>query len=236
MEAGGDSAFCGDRAHGAGDRHAPGTLALSGGRDTPHLGLRDAGGLDCRCSTCGCWACRAAYRCAGWPATCCRGHWGRCWSSCRPGLLMFMAHAADLVGNRAFVVKLSLIFAAGINAAVFHAGAVSHGRAVGQRRGDAGGGEAARRRCRLSYGWASSHADDCWHTSDSAAGLRARLPRLRGADRLRPLPAVLRVPGPVPAVPAAAHRVHRADGGVPGRGGARAGPHGRPDLWRAAGR
>lgn len=39
------------------------------------------------------------------------------------GLLMFMAHATDLVGNRAFALKLSLIFAAGINAAVFHAGA-----------------------------------------------------------------------------------------------------------------
>jgi hypothetical protein len=38
------------------------------------------------------------------------------------GLLMFMAHAGDFVSNRAFVVKLMLIFAAAINAAVFHLG------------------------------------------------------------------------------------------------------------------
>jgi hypothetical protein len=38
------------------------------------------------------------------------------------GLLMFMAHAQDLVGNRAFQVKLGLIFLAGLNAAAFHAG------------------------------------------------------------------------------------------------------------------
>ncbi len=39
------------------------------------------------------------------------------------GLMMFLAHATDFVTNRAFLVKLSLIFAAGINAAVFHVGA-----------------------------------------------------------------------------------------------------------------
>ena len=39
------------------------------------------------------------------------------------GLLMFMAHAQDLVGNRAFQLKLSLIMLAGINAAAFHTGA-----------------------------------------------------------------------------------------------------------------
>jgi len=39
------------------------------------------------------------------------------------GLLMFMAHASDFIGNRAFVVKLILIAAAGFNAAAFHMGA-----------------------------------------------------------------------------------------------------------------
>lgn len=39
------------------------------------------------------------------------------------GLLMFMAHAQDLVGNRAFQVKLALIMLAGFNAAAFHTGA-----------------------------------------------------------------------------------------------------------------
>lgn len=39
------------------------------------------------------------------------------------GLLMFMAHASDLIGNRAFLVKLGLILLAGVNAAVFHTGA-----------------------------------------------------------------------------------------------------------------
>jgi hypothetical protein len=38
------------------------------------------------------------------------------------GLLMFIAHAGDLIGNTAFIVKMSLLFCAGINAAVFHAG------------------------------------------------------------------------------------------------------------------
>ena len=38
------------------------------------------------------------------------------------GLLMFMAHAQDMISNRAFVLKLSLIFAAGINAVFFHLG------------------------------------------------------------------------------------------------------------------
>lgn len=39
------------------------------------------------------------------------------------GLAMFMAHASDLIGNRAFAVKLGLILLAGVNAAVFHTGA-----------------------------------------------------------------------------------------------------------------
>ena len=38
------------------------------------------------------------------------------------GLLMFIAHAGDFITNRAFVLKLSLIFAAAINAVFFHLG------------------------------------------------------------------------------------------------------------------
>ena len=38
------------------------------------------------------------------------------------GLLMFIAHADDFINNRAFVLKLTLIFAAGINAVFFHLG------------------------------------------------------------------------------------------------------------------
>lgn len=38
------------------------------------------------------------------------------------GLLMFLANATDLVANRAFVTKIALIFAAGVNAAAFYAG------------------------------------------------------------------------------------------------------------------
>lgn len=38
------------------------------------------------------------------------------------GLLLFAAHATDLVGNRAFIVKMVLLFAAAINALMFHAG------------------------------------------------------------------------------------------------------------------
>jgi hypothetical protein len=36
------------------------------------------------------------------------------------GLLMFMAHASDLVSNPAFQVKLALLLLAGLNAAIFH--------------------------------------------------------------------------------------------------------------------
>lgn len=39
------------------------------------------------------------------------------------GVLMFMTHASDFVGNRAFQVKLGLILLAGVNAAIFHTGA-----------------------------------------------------------------------------------------------------------------
>jgi hypothetical protein len=39
------------------------------------------------------------------------------------GLAMFVAHASDFIGNPVFLLKMCLIFAAGINAAVLHAGA-----------------------------------------------------------------------------------------------------------------
>jgi hypothetical protein len=38
------------------------------------------------------------------------------------GLLMFAAHAADFLVNRAFQLKMALLLAAGINAALFHTG------------------------------------------------------------------------------------------------------------------
>lgn len=38
------------------------------------------------------------------------------------GFLMFVAHAGDLIANPAFVIKMSLLFCAGLNAALFHAG------------------------------------------------------------------------------------------------------------------
>lgn len=38
------------------------------------------------------------------------------------GLLMFSAHAGDFISNRAFQVKMGLLLAAGINAAMFHTG------------------------------------------------------------------------------------------------------------------
>ncbi len=38
------------------------------------------------------------------------------------GSLLFLAHAADLIGNRVFIAKLGLIFLAGINAVMFHTG------------------------------------------------------------------------------------------------------------------
>jgi hypothetical protein len=39
------------------------------------------------------------------------------------GLMMFIAHATDFLRNPAFALKMALILAAGVNAAVFHAGA-----------------------------------------------------------------------------------------------------------------
>jgi len=38
------------------------------------------------------------------------------------GLAMFVAHAGDFIASPVFVLKLCLILAAGVNAAVFHAG------------------------------------------------------------------------------------------------------------------
>ena len=38
------------------------------------------------------------------------------------GLMMFSAHADDFITNRAFQVKMGLLLAAGINAAIFHTG------------------------------------------------------------------------------------------------------------------
>ena len=38
------------------------------------------------------------------------------------GMLMFAAHAGDFLGNRAFQLKMALLIAAGINAAIFHTG------------------------------------------------------------------------------------------------------------------
>jgi hypothetical protein len=38
------------------------------------------------------------------------------------GLAMFVAHASDFIASPVFVTKVSLIMAAGVNAAVFHAG------------------------------------------------------------------------------------------------------------------
>jgi len=40
------------------------------------------------------------------------------------GLLMFTAHASDLLGNPVFILKMGLIGAAGLNAALLHAGAM----------------------------------------------------------------------------------------------------------------
>jgi hypothetical protein len=37
------------------------------------------------------------------------------------GLAMFTAHASDFIGNSTFVLKICLIMAAGVNAAIFHA-------------------------------------------------------------------------------------------------------------------
>ena len=38
------------------------------------------------------------------------------------GLLMFSAHPQDFIGNRVFLLKMTLIMTAGLNAAIFHTG------------------------------------------------------------------------------------------------------------------
>jgi len=38
------------------------------------------------------------------------------------GLALFLARASELIGDPVFALKMTLVFAAGINAAVFHAG------------------------------------------------------------------------------------------------------------------
>jgi hypothetical protein len=48
--------------------------------------------------------------------------WGALLVIVPTGSLMFMAHATELIDNRAFVLKLTLIFAAGLNAAAFQLG------------------------------------------------------------------------------------------------------------------
>jgi hypothetical protein len=48
--------------------------------------------------------------------------WGALLVIVPTGSLMFMAHATEFIDNRAFVLKLTLIFAAGLNAAAFQLG------------------------------------------------------------------------------------------------------------------
>ena len=48
--------------------------------------------------------------------------WGALLIIVPTGTLMFITHAGEFISNRAFVLKLMLIFAAGINAAAFHLG------------------------------------------------------------------------------------------------------------------
>ena len=43
-------------------------------------------------------------------------------SAATTGSLLFLAHAADLIGNRVFIAKLALISFAGANAVMFHTG------------------------------------------------------------------------------------------------------------------
>jgi Family of unknown function (DUF6644) len=40
------------------------------------------------------------------------------------GLMMFTAHTEDFLGNRVFMLKMALIMAAGVNAALLHTGAM----------------------------------------------------------------------------------------------------------------
>lgn len=49
--------------------------------------------------------------------------WGALLVIVPTGSMMFIAHASDFISNSAFVLKLTLISAAGLNAAAFHLGA-----------------------------------------------------------------------------------------------------------------
>lgn len=69
------------------------------------------------------------------------------------GVLMFMSDAGDMAANRAFAVKLGLIFLAGCNAAVFHMGAL---RTVGHWRTGVAAPPMARLHAAMSLGlWLS---------------------------------------------------------------------------------
>jgi hypothetical protein len=48
--------------------------------------------------------------------------WGALLVIVPTGTMMFIAHASDFMSNRAFILKLTLIFAAALNAAAFHLG------------------------------------------------------------------------------------------------------------------
>ena len=50
------------------------------------------------------------------------------------GLMMFTAHATDFIASPVFVLKMCLILAAGLNAAVFHAIAFPQRGGVGRRK------------------------------------------------------------------------------------------------------
>ena len=138
------------------------------------------------------------------------------------GLLMFMAHAADFVGNRAFILKLTLIFGGGINAAVFHTGPF---RSVAQWDRGVATPPAAKLHAAASLddlGRRDRMRTTAGLPLTPRLGYAAGIPRVRRAARLRALPAVLPGAGPVPAVHPPARRLHRDDGGVPRRGAARA--------------
>ena len=78
--------------------------------------------------------------------------WGALLLIVPTGLLMFSAHASDLLVNRAFQMKLLLILAAGINAALFHAGVY---RTVGAWDANIATPRSCTRAPRSRSGWAS---------------------------------------------------------------------------------
>jgi hypothetical protein len=56
------------------------------------------------------------------------------------GLSMFTAHTADYIENPVFLLKMGLIFAAGVNAAMLHVGAMRAAGRWDEDAGDAGAG------------------------------------------------------------------------------------------------